>query len=308
MARSIGSILLLTFALSFVRADEYEQRWNTPPQLTPESVIKMLDNKEPQTRLLSLIPVTATVSLNAGNNNAHSVSLGANLDGISLSESNSYNHPTGYGIDGSSVSASKSTTVSAGLSGISSAAAGAYSKGNNVKTESHSFSFGQATAASFGAIESGQAITGAASSAGTSQSSTTGRQFSQAAAVNARHPCWPTWRNVDPSNGFSDQRFNRPTVTITKPCDETRPTLNIYAPGTSRHEQKPTIHIYKWQPNHRVSRPDFFIEHRLRDSKNNRNHGSTSLQIESKDSKREYSDRDLISDLAETVGELFDIV
>lgn len=82
------------------RIDEHERRWNTPPKLTPESVVKMLNDEEPQTRLLSLIPLTATVSLNAGNNNAHSVSLGASLDGVSLSKSNSYSHPTGYGIDG----------------------------------------------------------------------------------------------------------------------------------------------------------------------------------------------------------------
>lgn len=59
----------------------------------------MLNNEGPQARLFSFNP-TATVSLNAGNNNAYSVSLGASLDGVSLSESNSYNHPTGYGIDG----------------------------------------------------------------------------------------------------------------------------------------------------------------------------------------------------------------
>ncbi|XP_025988571.2 uncharacterized protein LOC105196359 isoform X2 [Solenopsis invicta] len=293
------------------RIDEHERRWNTPPKLTPESVVKMLNDEEPQTRLLSLIPLTATVSLNAGNNNAHSVSLGASLDGVSLSKSNSYSHPTGYGIDGSSVSASKSETISAGLSGISTAGAEAYNNGNNVKTESHSFSFGQATATSFGAIESGQAITGAASSVGISQSSTTSgnrRQFSQAAAVNTRYPCRPTWSNIGPNNGYNDQRFNRPTLTISKPCDEARPTLNIYAPDTFRREQKPTINIYKWQPNHKISRPDFMIQHQLRDSSNDRIHGSTSLQIESKNSKREYSDSDLISDLAQTVGELFDIV
>jgi len=59
----------------------------------------MLNNDESQTRLFSFIP-TATVSLNAGNNNAHSVSLGASFDGISLSESNAYNHPMEYGTDG----------------------------------------------------------------------------------------------------------------------------------------------------------------------------------------------------------------
>ncbi|XP_018303277.1 uncharacterized protein [Mycetomoellerius zeteki] len=305
MMKNIGSILLLTFALSFVRADKHEQQWNTPPELTPESIVKILDNEEPQMRLLSLIPVTATVSLTTGNNNAHSVSLGASLDSISLSESNSHNRPTGYETDGSSVSVSKLATVSPGLSGISTAGAEAYNNGNNVKTESHSLSFGQATATSFGTIENGQAITGAASSAGISQSFTIGgnrRQFSQAGTVNARYP---TWSNIGPNNGYN----NQPTLIISKPWDETnRPTLNIDASGTSRQEQKPTIHIHKWQPNRRVSRPDFSIKHQLHDSRNDRNHGSISLQIESKDFKQEYSGSDLISDLAQTVDKLFDIV
>ncbi|XP_018363382.1 PREDICTED: uncharacterized protein LOC108761385 isoform X2 [Trachymyrmex cornetzi] len=309
MAKNIGSILLLTFVLSFVRADEYERQWNTPPELTPESIVKILDNEEPQMRLLSLIPVTATVSLIAGNNNAHSVSLGASLDGVSFSESNSHNRLTGYETDGSSVSVSKSATVSAGLSGISTAGAEAYNNGNNAKTESHSFSFGQATATSFGTIENGQAITGAASSAGISQSFTMGgnrKQFSQAGIVNVRYP---TWSNIGPNNGYIDQRFNRPTLIISKPWDETnRPTLNIDAHDTSRQEQKPTVHIHKWQPNHRISRPDFSIKHQLHDIRTNQNHGSINLQIQSKDFKQKYSGSDLISDLAQTVDELFDIV
>ncbi|XP_011052724.1 PREDICTED: uncharacterized protein LOC105145080 [Acromyrmex echinatior] len=328
MAKNIGSILLLTFALSFVRADEYERQWNTPPELTPESIVKILDNEESQMRLLSLIPVTATVSLTAGNNNAHSVSLGASLDGISFSESKSHNRPMGYDTDGSSVSVSKSATVSAGLSGISTASAEAYNNGNNAKTKSHSLSFGQSTATSFGTIENGQAITGAASSTGISQSFTIGdnrRQFSQAGAVNTQHP---TWSNIGPNNGYIDQRFNRPTLTISntdpnaryndqrfnrptliisKPWDETnRPTLNIDVSDTSRQEQKPTIHIHKWQPNRRISRPDFSIKPQLHDIRNDRNHGSISLQIEGKDFK--HSGSDLISDLAQTVDELFDIV
>lgn len=108
----------------------------------------------------------------------------------------------------SSVSVSKSATVSAGLSGMSTASAKAYSNGNDAKTESHSLSLGQATATSFGTIENGQAITGAASSAGISQSSTTGgnrRQFSQAGAVNARYPYWSTWNNIGPSNGHNGE-------------------------------------------------------------------------------------------------------
>lgn len=108
----------------------------------------------------------------------------------------------------SSISVSKSATVSAGLPGISASSAEAYSNSNNVRTESQSFSFGQATATSFGKIDNGQAITGAASSAGSSQSSiigSNGRQFSQASAVNVRYPYWSTWSNIGPSNGHNGE-------------------------------------------------------------------------------------------------------
>ncbi|EZA61284.1 hypothetical protein X777_11991, partial [Ooceraea biroi] len=247
---------------------EHERRWNTPPKLTPESVVKMSSREDPQTRFLSLIPVTATLSLNTGHNNAHSVSLGASLDGISLSESNSYNHPGGYGVDGSPVSVSKSTSLSAGFSGISTAGAKAYSDGNNAKTESHSHSFGQATASAFGVVESGQAITGAASSVGSSQSSAASginreRFFSQ-------YPNRPIW----------NRRFDRPTLIISQPHSGTRPSLNIDAHDTSGREQRPRIHIYKWQPNHRVfPRPSLSIEHQPYHSWSDQTRGSTGLQV-----------------------------
>ncbi|XP_032662800.1 uncharacterized protein LOC116840328 [Odontomachus brunneus] len=294
MARSVGGILLLATVLSFTRADEraqfrneHERRWNTPPELTPESVVKMSSNGEPQARLLSLIPVTATISLNAGHNNAHSVSLGASLDGISLSESNSYNHPAGFRNDGSSVSVSKSTSVSAGLSGISTSGAKAYSNGNDAKTESHSLSFGQAAASSFGVVENGQAITGAASSVGISQSSAVsgasqGTSFSQVGAASVQYPNRPTWNNVGPSRDYNDRRVGRPTLTISKPHDGRRPTLSIETHDTSRHQQTPTIHIYKWQSDQRgLPRPSLSIEHDLRphESWNGQSHGSPSLQV-----------------------------
>ncbi|XP_029161918.1 uncharacterized protein LOC114933473 isoform X1 [Nylanderia fulva] len=285
MKKNVSIILLLTFVLSCAQADEHERRRNTPPELTSGSVVKTSSDEEPQTRLLSFIPVTATVSLNAGRNNAHSVSLGASLDGISLSESNSYNYPTRYGIDGSSVSVSKSTTVAAGLSGISTAGAKAYNDGNNVKTESHSLSFGQASATSFGAVENGHAITGAASSIGGSQFSVeTGgnqKQFSQAGAINAQYPYRPAWNNVGPNDGRNDRRFNRPTLTIWKPHDGRRPTLNIDS-CTSRREERPTIHIHQWRPDHRIfSRPELSIKHQPRDPWNHQIRGSPSLQVSS---------------------------
>jgi len=77
---------------------EHERRWNTPPELTPGSVKR---SSEEETRLLSLVsfPVTASIGLNSGNS-AHSVSLAASLDGVSLSESNSYDYPVGYRAEG----------------------------------------------------------------------------------------------------------------------------------------------------------------------------------------------------------------
>ncbi|XP_011632170.1 uncharacterized protein LOC105423903 [Pogonomyrmex barbatus] len=266
----------------------------------------MFDDEESQTHLLSLVPVKATVNLNTGHNNAHSVSLGASgIDGISLSESDSYNRPAG-----SPISVSKS--VSAGLSGISTAGAKAYTDGDNDKTESHSFSFGQATATSFGVIENGQTITGAASSVGTSQSSATtgdnrGQSFSQAGAVSAQYPYRPTWNNVGPNNGPNDQYFNQPTFIVSR--DETRPTLNIGVPGISIQEQKPTIHVSEWRPHHReFFRPSLSIEYQLHNSRNDPADRSSSFHVGSKDSKQGYYNSDIISDLAQTVGKLFDII
>lgn len=108
----------------------------------------------------------------------------------------------------SSVSVSKSTTVSAGLSGISTAGAEAHSNGNYAKTDSHSLSFGQAAASSFGVVENGQAITGAASSVGISQSSAVsgasqGTSFSQAGAASMQYPNRPVWNNVGPSKDYN---------------------------------------------------------------------------------------------------------
>lgn len=79
----------------------------------------------------------------------------------------------------------------------------------------------------------------------------------------------------------SGQHLSRPTLTISRPYDGIQPlTLNIDAQGTIGRDQKPTIHIYKWRPNHRVfPRPSLSIEHhelRPYDSWNDRAYRSTS--------------------------------
>lgn len=95
---------------------------------------------------------------------------------------------------------------------------------------------------------------------------------------------------------ISDRRFNRPTLTIWKPHDGRRPTLNIDAFDTSRREEKPTIRIHKWRPDHRIfSRPDLSIEHQPRDPWNDQIRGSPSLRVSSSSSSYGFSAGDPVS-------------
>lgn len=83
---------------------------------------------------------------------------------------------------------------------------------------------------------------------------------------------------------FIDRRFGRPSLTILRPYDNKRPTLNIEAHDTSSRQKKPTIHIYKWQPDHRTfPQPSLSVVHELRpdNSWNGQSHGSPSLQVAS---------------------------
>lgn len=66
--------------------EEDERRWNTPPELTPEPIEKSRSAGGQQGRFL---PFSASFSLSAGENNAHSLSVGANNGGVSLSQSTS---------------------------------------------------------------------------------------------------------------------------------------------------------------------------------------------------------------------------
>ena len=69
--------------------EENERRWNTPPELIPEQLIKTSDVKSG--RSLS-IPITTNINVNAGNN-AHSLGFQLVPEGVSYSESNSFDHP-----------------------------------------------------------------------------------------------------------------------------------------------------------------------------------------------------------------------
>lgn len=66
--------------------------------------------------------------------------------------------------------------------------------------------------------------------------------------------------------------------------------MNINAFGTSRREERPTIHIHTWRPDHRIfSRPDLSIEHQPRDPWNHQIRGSPSLRVSSNSSSYGFS-------------------
>ena len=70
-----------------------DPRWNTPPKLTTGSTEKENGNNDPvQARFL---PFSASFSFAAGGNNAHSLSVGGNQEGITLSQSSSQNKGPG---------------------------------------------------------------------------------------------------------------------------------------------------------------------------------------------------------------------
>lgn len=97
-----------------------------------------------------------------------------------------------------------------------------------------------------------------------------------------------------------DRPFSRPTLTISKPYDHSihgiRPTLNIGIPDIPRREQKPTIHIYKWRPNHRVlPRPNLSIEHQQHNSWNSETYGSIGPELRISSNSDSYATGDSIS-------------
>ncbi|CAK9824032.1 hypothetical protein ANTRET_LOCUS2268 [Anthophora retusa] len=96
MTGNVFYIVSLYFVLLVVLADDRvlltevdERRWNTPPELIPEQVIKTTDTK--YERSLS-IPITTNINVNTMNN-VQTLGFQLGPEGISYSENNSFNRP-----------------------------------------------------------------------------------------------------------------------------------------------------------------------------------------------------------------------
>ncbi|XP_034934813.1 putative protein TPRXL [Chelonus insularis] len=229
----------------------YERRWNTPPELISKaSRTEDQNSNTPQARFL---PFSASFTLNAGSSNTHSLSVGSNNEGISLSQSqSSSSSPFRNGSSG--ISASQSTSFSAGLSGISASDANAFNLnhpifGGNSKANSNSFTLGQATSTAHGKVVNNQAITGAHSSVGSPHSSVSSSASSsagnyqtssaaEATALAAHHGQGhqrekPSWINIRPNYSTEYQRFTSTSSPWSQHSQENNPSLQILGASAS---------------------------------------------------------------------------
>ncbi|XP_066602611.1 sericin 1-like [Prorops nasuta] len=235
MARIARCIVIFCVILGLTWADErielskaeHERRRNTPPELTPDWAPQQTrtgkKNEAPQARFL---PFTASFSLNAGQNNAHTLSVGADREGISLSQSTSQSTAASFGNTAGSLASSQSSSFSAGLNGFAAADSNSFSLnhpifGANTQADSNAFSIGQGAASANGNAANHHASSNAQTSLGPSQTS--------APSFPERYPKREPnmWSNIQPSY--------EETVHL----DRNRPMLVISHSPSSWNEQNP---------------------------------------------------------------------
>ncbi|XP_053979036.1 uncharacterized protein LOC128876587 [Hylaeus volcanicus] len=261
MARSSLCIIPLCFASLVAWADgrallaeEDERRWNTPPELIPEQVVKKSDMKN--ARLLS-IPITANINVNAGSN-AHSLGFQVGPEGFGYSESSSFNQQAD--------SQSQSLSFVAGSSGVAGAASQAMGQhrpvlGNQGHVNGQSFGFGSAAASSSGTVQNGHAASVASSSVGSVHSSASSGAGTIAVSegMHIRFPegqRQPIWTNIRPNynnNGPQGTRAPKLNINVEPQREQNfEPILQISTQQTRwGNDRRPTIRIQKWHPTYR---------------------------------------------------------
>ncbi|XP_017886572.1 uncharacterized protein LOC108628874 [Ceratina calcarata] len=235
---------------------EDERRWNTPPELIPEQFMKTNDVKNERSLT---IPITTSINVNAGSN-AHSLGFQVGPEGISYSESNSFNRPLSQS---NGVSQSQSVSFSAGLTGIAGAVSEASSQhhpiyGNQGNANNQALGFGIAAASSSGTVQNGHVATSAASSVGSVHSSASS---GSSQGMNIRFPDQshnrPIWTNIRPNhnnNGHQPTRMPKLDIEVKPHREPNRKPimLVVSAPGPRWETRQPKIEIHKWHPTYRM--------------------------------------------------------
>ncbi|CAK9811014.1 hypothetical protein ANTPLA_LOCUS6774 [Anthophora plagiata] len=229
MTGNVFYIVPLYFVLLVVLADDRvlltevdERRWNTPPELIPEQVIKTTDTK--YERSLS-IPITTDI-------NVQTLGFQLGPEGISYSENNSFNRPLFQ--PSRDISQNESVPFAIGSAVMH-------------DNQARSIQTGHATVA--------VSSTGSLNFPVPSISTNTAFSYGMTTIRFPGHNR-PTWTNIRPNHNNNGQHPPRmPKLDIeVKPHREQnhRPiTLHISAHEMQWNNRQPKIHIHKWQPSYR---------------------------------------------------------
>ncbi|XP_011504737.1 PREDICTED: uncharacterized protein LOC105367667 [Ceratosolen solmsi marchali] len=171
MVRLECCLLLLLLVLGLAQCGRSEDRLaeaerlrNIPPELSVvDRTAPGLDSKA-QARFL---PFSASFSLSAGGNNAHTFSVAGSPEGVGLSQSSSHGSASNGGIPGS-FSASQSSSIAAGLGGLSASNSNSFASndplfGPQSQAHGNAFTVGQGSASANAHGVNGQASSGAQS-------------------------------------------------------------------------------------------------------------------------------------------------
>ncbi|XP_017795393.1 PREDICTED: uncharacterized protein LOC108576842 [Habropoda laboriosa] len=232
MAGNVFYIVLLCFVLLVVWADDRvlltevdERRWNTPPELIPEQVIKTADTK--YERSLS-IPITTNINVNTMNN-AQTLGFQVAPDGISYSENN-FNRPLFQPNGG--ISQSQSVSLALGSTAMHASASGSIQNGHGIATSIGSLHFPAPSISTNTAFPYGM--------------------------TSIRFPGHnrPTWTNIRPNhnnNGQHPQRMPKLDIEVQphRKQNDGPITLHISAHDMRWNNRQPQIRIHKWQPSYR---------------------------------------------------------
>ncbi|KAI4494133.1 hypothetical protein M0802_009167 [Mischocyttarus mexicanus] len=262
-----STIVVLTRADDRVHFnDEHEKRWNTPPELTPEQVTRKKAETINGRAEARFLPFSASLNINAGQDNSEALQLGAGLGGISVSQSSSFSQAAAnsFGNTGSSLSASQSSSFAAGLSGISASDANSFNAnhpvfGGQSNSNSNSFSVGQASASSQANAQNGQASSGSQASIGSVHSSASSGSNIQVLSDGLilgqpQGPRKPVWTNIGPNHDFPGHPIsNRPTLTILEAPitnEQKRPiTLTLGGYDSRWQQSRPQLEANEWHHN-----------------------------------------------------------
>ncbi|XP_006621365.1 uncharacterized protein LOC102674091 [Apis dorsata] len=217
--------------------EEDERRWNTPPELIPEQVIKESDAK------------ARSLSVSSAESNAHSFGFQVRPEGVSYSQSNSFGRPLSQ--TSGVISQSQSVSFAAGLTGI----AGALSVSQYYPVygnQGNVVSFGSGTSSS---------TSSAASSAGSTHSFSSSPHVATIELVKGmpvRFPGQsqhrPIWTNIRPNiNNNGPSRIPKLEIEVKPHQYEQKENrfpidLSISTQETKLNNNRPTIQIHKWRP------------------------------------------------------------